>query len=129
MHFTLHQKEKTSIKLGEYKVLRGKEKNKNCEISHIVRTAVTPEVYNQRQNALFISECVEHRMYKVTWASLCVFGRMHGQVHVSNVRAAECTFLDRRAAPQFVTHGLVGTRVCMDASTVRSRRTDWLRTG
>ena len=33
-------------------------KNKNYEISHIVRPKVSPEVYNQKQNTLFISECV-----------------------------------------------------------------------
>ena len=48
------------------------KKNKNCEISHIVRPEVTPEVYNQKQNTLFISECVEHRRFKVTWARLWV---------------------------------------------------------
>ena len=48
------------------------KKNKNCEISHIVRPEVTPEVYSQKQNALFIFECVEHRRFKVTWARLWV---------------------------------------------------------
>ena len=54
----------------------------NCEISHIARTAATSEVYKQRQNAFFISECVEHTMFKVTWARLCVFERTHDRVHV-----------------------------------------------
>ena len=60
-----------------------RKKNKNCEISHIVRPVVTPKVYNQRQNSLSISECVEHRMFKVAWARLCVD---------SVVCTAECTF-------------------------------------
>ena len=99
------------------------KKNKNCEISHIVRPEVTLEVYNQKQNALFIFECVEHRRFKVTCARLWVysdgcmakfifrayawpsarFGRTHGQVHVSDVRTAECMFLDKRSARRFVT--------------------------
>ena len=44
--------------------------NKNCEISHMVRPVVSPEVYKQKQNTLFIFECVEHRRFKVTWARL-----------------------------------------------------------
>ena len=60
-----------------------RKKNKNCEISHILRPEVTPEVYNQKQNTLFISECVEHKMFKVTLARLCVY---------SDGCTAECTF-------------------------------------
>ena len=60
-----------------------RKKNKNCELSHMVRPAKSLEVYKQKQNTLFISECVEHRMFKVTWARLCVFGRLRGRVHVS----------------------------------------------
>ena len=55
------------------KVEEKMKKNKNCEISHIVRPEVTPEVYNQKQNTLFISGCVEHRRFKVTWARLWVY--------------------------------------------------------
>ena len=47
-----------------------RKKNKNYEISHIVRLEVTPEVYNQKQNTLFISQGLEHRRFKVTWARL-----------------------------------------------------------
>ena len=47
-----------------------RKKNKNCEVSHIVRPEVIPEGYNHKQNILFISECVEHRRFKVTWARL-----------------------------------------------------------
>ena len=47
------------------------KKNKNCELSHMVRPAENLEVYKQKQNILFISGCVEHRRFKVTWASLC----------------------------------------------------------
>ena len=47
-----------------------RKKNKNCEISHIVRPTETPEVYNQKQNTLFISACVEYRMFKETWGRL-----------------------------------------------------------
>ena len=72
-----------------------RKKNKNCEISHIVRPAVTPEVYNQRQNTLSIYECVEHKMFKVTWAKLCVD---------SDVCTDECTFSDGRATLRFVIH-------------------------
>ena len=79
-----------------------RKKNKNCEISHIVRPAVTLVVYNQKQNTLLTSECVEHRMFKVTWARLCVYS-------------------DRRAVRWFEVHGLVVLRVYMDASTVRLR--------
>ena len=50
-----------------------RKKNKNCDISHIVRLAVTPELYNQKQNTLFIFECVEDIMFKVTWARLCLY--------------------------------------------------------
>ena len=143
---------------------------------------------------MFISKCVEHRMFKVTWARLCIrtyallrarFGRTHGRVHILDVRTAECTFSDGRTRPSVRTvectarlgarlcmhgrvHGLVyvrtdectfriyartsarssvrtvecsarlgrgsvvtrlGRRVRMDASTVRSRRMDWLHTG
>ena len=31
-------------------------------------------------------------MFKVTWARLCVFGRMHDRVQVLDVRTAECKF-------------------------------------
>ena len=43
-------------------------------------------------------------MFKVTWARLCVFGRMHSRVHVFDIRTTECTFSDERVARQFVTH-------------------------
>ena len=46
------------------------KKNKNCELSHMVRPAGSLEVYKQKQNILFISGCVEHRRFKVTWARL-----------------------------------------------------------
>ena len=39
----------------------------------MVRPAVSPEVYKQKQNTLFIFECVEHRMFKVTWTRVCVY--------------------------------------------------------
>ena len=109
------------------------KKNKNCEISHIVRPAETPEVYNQKQNTLFIIECVEHRMSKLTWARLrvysvecsgvctvkciwvyarsSVFGRMHSPA-VRDARlgpacgsAVRDDGSDGRAAPLFVAHG------------------------
>ena len=139
------------------------KKNQNCEISHIVRPEVTPEVYNQKQNTLLISECVEYRRFKVTWAGLWVysdgytdeciraygrpseFERMHGRVHVScTARRFETHDLDGPVAPLFVAHDMdecaarrfvtLGldircARLGRDASTVRSRRTDWLHTG
>ena len=61
------------------------KKNKNCEISHIVRPEVTPKVYNQKQNTLFISGCVEHRRFKVTWARLWVYS-----AECSGVCTVEC---------------------------------------
>ena len=86
------------------------KRKKNCEISHIVRPEVTLEVYNQKQNKLFISECVEHRRFKVTWTRLCVY---------SGVCTVESTFRARdsvvreygsdvRVARRFVTHGSGG---------------------
>ena len=62
------------------------KKNKNFEISHIVRLGEAPEVYNQKQNTLFIFECVEHRRLKVTWASLWVYSD-----ECSSVCTVECT--------------------------------------
>ena len=63
------------------KVEEKMKKNKNCELSHMVRPAGSLEVYKQKQNILFISESVEHRMFKVTWARLWV---------CSGVCTAEC---------------------------------------
>ena len=75
---------------------------------------MTLEVYNQKQNTLFISECVEHRRFKVTWARLWVY--LDGCTDKCTI---ECTFrayarpdgsadrdngLERRAAPLFVAH-------------------------
>ena len=54
------------------KVKEKMKKNKNCELSHMVRPAGSLEVYKQKQNKLFISESVDHRMFKVTWARLWV---------------------------------------------------------
>ena len=82
----------------------------------MIRPAGSLEVYKQKQNILFIFESVEHKMFKVTWARLCVcrayarpsarayarpsvrvgrmhgrvLGRMHGRVCVSGVCTAEC---------------------------------------
>ena len=50
-----------------------RKKNKNCEISHMVRLVESLEVYKQKKNILFISECVEHRRFKVSWARLWVY--------------------------------------------------------
>ena len=50
-----------------------RKKNKNCELSHMVRPAGSLEVYKQKQNILFIYENVEHRRFKVTWARLWVY--------------------------------------------------------
>ena len=47
----------------KFKEKRGK--TKNCEISHIDRTTMILEVYNQTQNAFFISKCVDHKVIKV----------------------------------------------------------------
>ena len=43
-----------------------KKKNKNCELSHMVRPAESLKVYKQKQNILFIFESVEHRRFKET---------------------------------------------------------------
>ena len=87
-----------------------RKKNKNCEISHIVRPTMTPEVYNQRQNALSISKCVEHKMLKVTWAKLCVY---------SDGCTTKCTFWAQgsggRTARRFLTLG----------SNIRYARLGW----
>mgnify|MGYP006889376322 CR=1 FL=1 len=58
------------------KVEEKMKKNKNYEISHIVRPEVTPEVYKQKQNTLFIFGCVKNRRFKVTWARLWVYARL-----------------------------------------------------
>ena len=59
---------------------------------------------------------------------VCVFGGVHG-----SGRCVAPIFVmhgsDGRAARLVVVHGLVATRVHMDTSTVRSRRTNWLHTG
>ena len=47
-----------------------RKKNKNCELSHMVRPVGSLEVYKQKQNIFFIYESVEHRRSKVTWARL-----------------------------------------------------------
>ena len=88
------------------------KKNKNCELSHMIRPAESLEVYKQKQNILFIYESVEHRMFKVSWARLWV---------CLGVCTAECACWayarmivlhdsDGRAARLVVVHGLVGTR-------------------
>ena len=67
-----------------------RKKNKNCELSHMVRPAESLEVYKQKQNILFISECVEHRRFKVTWARLWVYSD-ECTAECSGVCMAECT--------------------------------------
>ena len=64
------------------KVEEKTKKNKNCELSHMVRPAGSLEIYKSKQHILFISKSVEHRMFKVTWARLwvCTAERMHGRV-------------------------------------------------
>ena len=47
-----------------------RKKNKNCELSHMVGPTENLEVYKQKQNILFISGCVEHIRFKVTWVRL-----------------------------------------------------------
>ena len=43
-----------------------RKKNKNCELSHMVRPAESLGVYKQKQNVLFVTESVEHRKFEVT---------------------------------------------------------------
>ena len=69
------------------KVEEKMKKNKNCELSHMVRPVGSLEVYKQKQNKLFISESVEHRMFKVTWARLWVWSSV-----CTNECTAECAF-------------------------------------
>ena len=74
---------------------KGRKKNKNCELSHMIRPAESLEVYKQKQNILFIFENVEHRRSKVTWARLWVCSGVctvecHDRVRVSGVCTAEC---------------------------------------
>ena len=95
------------------------KKNKNCEISQIVRPEVTPEVYNQKQKTLFISECVEHRRFKFeqdcgcirtdTRTSARVYAppRVFGCMHVPTVRDDGS---DGRAALRFVSTSRTGAR-------------------
>ena len=92
-----------------------RKKNKNCEISHIVRPAVTPEVYNQKQNTLFIFECVEHRIFKVTWERLCAY---------SNVCTVECTFRARGSADRDARLGQACISAVRDARLGRAHSSD-----
>ena len=62
-----------------------RKKNKNCELSHMLRPAESLEVYKQKQNILFINESVEHRRFKVTWARLWVYSN-----ECSGVCTVEC---------------------------------------
>ena len=50
-----------------------RKKNKNYELSHMVKPAKSLQVYKQKQNVFFISKSVEHRRFKVTWARLWVY--------------------------------------------------------
>ena len=51
----MHEMDKQVFKYVSMKFEEKEEgENKNCEISHIDRTTVTLEVYNQKQNTLFI---------------------------------------------------------------------------
>ena len=52
----------------------------------MVSPAESLEVYKQKQNILFISESVEHRKFKVTWARLWVYPD-----ECSGVCTNECT--------------------------------------
>ena len=56
-------------------------------------------------------------MFKVTWARQCVFGCMHGRLHLLNGRTAQ-RFVAHgsggRATRLFLVHDLVGMRVRMD---------------
>ena len=108
----MQKKDKQVLNSVSMKFEEKRRKNKNSKISRIVRIVVTPEVYNQRQNSLSLFECVEHRMFKVTWEKLC------GD---SDVCTVECTF--------WCTCGSAVRDARMaEAPTVRSRRTDWLCT-
>ena len=96
------------------------KKNKNCELSHMIRPAESPEVYKQKQNILF----------KVTWARLWVYSykctvEYLGRVHGAAVREAQlgysfcttrmgarlgwswCTAWSGRVHGSVATHGLV----------------------
>ena len=139
------------------KVEEKMKKNKNCEISHIVRPEVTPYVY--------ISGCVEHRRFKVTWARLWVYTaecmcRAYARLGCSwrtaqtSARTTECMcqayarlrrvrgsavrgIRHRRVLGSYIRYARLGwardsvgrgARLGRDASTVQSRRTDWLHT-
>ena len=115
-----------------------RKKNKNCELSHMVRPAESLEVYKQKQNILFIFECVEHKVQGELGKTVGVFERMHGRVprayarpggptrmactsarhgRVCSLVVREARFgysfvmhdSDGRAARLVVVHGLVGT--------------------
>ena len=115
------------------KVEEKMKKNKNCELSHMVRPAENLEVYKQKQNILFISGCVEHRRFKVTWASLCGCTRpsawaytwpsarargsvvcMHGRVY-----SAECSGVCTGAWLGGVYARARGSVVCMHGRVAR----------
>ena len=108
------------------------KKNKNYELSHMVRPAESLELYKQKQNILFISEYVEHRRFKVTWARLWVY---------SNECTDECTVESTCRA-----YARTGARLCCARTSAQLgwswctawsgrvhgsglRRTDWLHTG
>ena len=126
------------------KVEEKMKKNKNCELSHMVRPAGSLEVYKEKQNILFIYESVEHRRSKVTWARLwvcsgvCTAECMAECSGVCTVRWFVKLGSDICTVRWFVKLGsdihfarLVRARgsVGRDASTVWSRRTDCLHTG
>ena len=131
-------------RINKYKVMwvwsmKRKWKKQNSEISHIYRITLDPTIYIESEN-LFLYQCVDHRMLKVTWARLSVW-----MVWTFRMFSALWDLSDGCVARWFATHGLVrarfgwardlevlhtlfglmpglvGTLARMDAST------DWLR--
>ena len=89
------------------KVEEKMKKNINYELSHMIRPAGSLEVYKQKQNILFISESVEHRMFKVTrayaWPSARAYARPSVCVGRMGSLAVRDNGLDGRAAWWFVS--------------------------
>ena len=96
-----------------------KGKTQNCEISHIDRSTLEPRVYKESQTYLFY-QCVEHRVFKVTWAKLCGTavsgGRVCTRLHGRFVRARTRVYTAARPfRADACVHGRVdvsGGRVC-----------------
>ena len=107
------------------KVEEKMKKNKNCELSHMIRPAKSLEVYKQKQNILFIYESEEHRRSKVTWARLWVCTaecacRAYARPSAwPSARAYVCTVECIRARGSVVRDARLGYSLCTTRTSVR----------